>query len=121
MATNKQSIKEKAVRLRSMFRAATAWIMADRRRALTVAGASLALLVILAAVTFIQAMQWPDAKPRPVATPTLAAALEALDGGKLERAKSLATRLRHQPLRVEEAGGPAFVLGAVAAEEAVTP
>lgn len=81
--------------------------------------------IILALVTAIVGMSIGlrvlSLDPTPskrVVTQTLSDALEALDGGDNETARSIAADLRLVELPEDEAGGPAYVLGVALADDA---
>lgn len=95
-------------------RQATSWAAAHRLMSVLMAGCFFLVAISLVGAWFLVG-SGPTSSGREV---TLEAALDALDSGVLHEARSFAEILaqRHHP-PIEEAGGPAFILGVVTYRE----
>ncbi len=90
------------------------WAIAHKvRSALLGLSVALGMTVTLMAWTF-----FAETVVGPEEVVTLEMALEALDAGEHDEARSLIKRLQRERLAPEDFGGPAFVLGAIKAKEA---
>jgi len=100
-------------------RAAVPWMKVSRRARIAILAGTFTILANLGLV-----LAWLHFKPssEPAANPKyLARAMAALDRGAFAEAKRLATLARdHETLAADQAGGPDYVLGAVATMEADT-
>jgi len=109
------ALRQRLSGLAGVVRAAGRWVVANRLRAVLVAVAGAVSLSSVVLTWVLAAASRPVAPP-----PTLEMAWAALDRGAYDEARQLARGLQQQgTLTGEEQAGPAFVLGAAAAYQAI--
>jgi TolA-binding protein len=117
-ATTKTAVQEakpgRMVRLWNAARQVPGWVI---NNSLLVGGIATAAVFPCIAVGYLVWSLWPETIPEQ--PPTLKRGLEALDRGAYREARQLANELASKKsMRSSLAGGPAFILGAIASHEA---